>query len=96
MYTTEAFAVVPRDWFVRNIEEPPADRRARRLLYDLAGARPPFPAPGQVRAALRRLDVTLACTGGSPYLADVVARLQAAGYDGRTRVGTLTCVTPPD
>ncbi len=96
MYTTEAFAVVPRDWFVQNIEEPLADRRARRLLYDVAGARPPFPPPGQVGAALRRLDVTLACTGRSPYLADVVRRLEAAGYAGPTTVGSLTCLTPPD
>ena len=94
MYTTEAFAVVPRDWFVGNIEEPLADRRARRLLYDVAAAQPPFPAPSQVRAALQRLDVTLACTGRSPYLADVVRRLEAAGYAGRTTVGSLTCVTP--
>ena len=95
MYTTEAFAVVPRDWFVRNIEEPPAARRARGLLYDVAAARPPFPAPSQVREALERLDVTVACTGRSPYLADVVRRLEAAGYAGRTTVGSLTCVTPP-
>jgi hypothetical protein len=94
MYTTEAFAVVPRDWFVRNIHEPPADRDARRLLFNVAGARPPFPPPSQVGAALRRLDVTLACTGRSPYLSDVVRRLEAAGYGDRTTVGSLTCVTP--
>jgi hypothetical protein len=95
MYTTKAFPVVPRDWFVRNIHEPAAERRARRLLFNLAGARPPFPAPSEVRAALRRLDVTLACTGRSPYLTDVVRRLEAAGYGDRTTVGSLTCVTPP-
>ncbi len=94
MYTTDAFAVVPRDWFVGNIREPLADRRARRLLADVAGARPPFPAPAEVRAALERLDVALACTGGSRYREDVVRRFEAAGYGGRTTVGTLTCVTP--
>jgi hypothetical protein len=49
-----------------------------------------------VGAALKRLDVSLACVGRSPYLADVVRRLEAAGYTGRTAVGSLTCVTPPD
>ena len=96
MYTTEAFSVVPRDWFVRNIEEPGADHRARRLLYDVVAARPPFPQPARVGAALQRLDVTLACAGPSRYLADIVDRFEAAGLTGRTTVGALTCLTPPD
>jgi hypothetical protein len=94
MYTTDAFGVVPRDWFVQNIHEPAADRRARRLLYDVAAARPPFPPPAQVGAALDRLDVTLACAGPSAYREDVVRRFEAAGFAHPRNVGALTCVTP--
>jgi hypothetical protein len=93
MFTTDAFAVVPRDWFVQNIHEPAADRRARRLLYRLVAARPPFPPPSQVRAALDRLDVTLACAGPSAYRGDIVRRLEAAGRSHPTAVGSLTCLT---
>jgi hypothetical protein len=92
MYTTQAFPVVPRDWFVRNIEEPRKDREARRMLFDLAAGRPPFPDQAAVRDALGRLDVTLACTGKSPHLPRVVELYEGSGYDERHTVGSLTCV----
>lgn len=95
MYSVEAFPVVPREWFIRNIKEPKKDRQARRLLYDVAAAKPPFPPAGHVGKALKRLDVTLACTGPSPYQKKVLRLLEANGAYARTDdLGSLVCVRP--
>ena len=93
MYTTEAFPVVPRDWFIQNIEEPAADNRARRLLSELASGVGPVPTPERAERALRRLDVEIACTGESPQEDLVVRVLGESGYDDPREVGTLTCLT---
>lgn len=94
MYTTEAFPVVPRDWFVRNIEEPEASTKARKLLSRVAAGKPPFPKADVVARALDQLDVTLACTGETPYRKRVVELFTEAGYDQEERVGSLTCLSP--
>jgi len=93
MYTTEAFPVVPRDWFVQNIEEPRADKDARRLLSQLATGQGFVPTPERARKALERLDVDLVCTGESPNKDLVVRVLEDSGYADPRDVGTLTCLT---
>jgi hypothetical protein len=96
MYTTDAFPVVPRKWFIQNIEEPKADTKARRLLYalvDSAGQK--LAGPDQVRNALDRLDVTLACTGRTPRTREVVDLFAQAGYTETARYGTMRCARRP-
>jgi hypothetical protein len=95
MYTTDFFPLVPRDWFIRQIHEPKKDRKARKLLYDVAAAEAPLPSPQKVDDALARLDVTLACTGRSPRRAKVVDLYAAAGYTKVEQVGTMACTTRP-
>jgi hypothetical protein len=93
MFTTDAFPVVPREWFIGNIEEPLEDRRARRMLFDVAAGRPGSATTEEVQAALERLDVTLACVGDVPKREQV---LELYGGEGDPeRIGTLACVTPP-
>ncbi|WP_122818347.1 DUF6077 domain-containing protein [Nocardioides pantholopis] len=96
MYTTEAFPVVPRDWFVGNIEEPAASRKARKLLSGVAAGKPPFPSARAVDKALDQLDVSLACTGETPYRDRVVELFEQAGYGPEEQVGSLTCLPRED
>lgn len=96
MYTTDAFPVVPREWFIQNIEEPKADKKARRLLYNLVdSANQRLAGPDEVRAALERLDVDLACTGKSKQTKAVVDLFRQAGYTEVTRYGTMRCASRP-
>ena len=96
MYTTDAFPVVPRKWFVQNIEEPKADRKARRLLYALVdSADQKLVGAGKVRDALERLDVDLACTGRTRRTRDVLDRFAQAGYTETVRYGTMRCARRP-
>jgi hypothetical protein len=94
MYTTRAFPVVPRHWFIRNMEEPRQSRQARLLLHDLASGEDPLPSQREVTRALRQLDVALACTGVSPNTERVLGLYEGAGYGDRETVGTLVCVRP--
>jgi len=87
--------VVPREWFIQNIEEPRAATRARRLLYRLAsGEKQKFPGVETTRTALELLEVDLACVGESEYLDRVVKLYADAGYDQAERYGTLRCGRP--
>ena len=95
MYTTEAFPVVPREWFIQNMDEPRASTEARRLLFNVAGGEGPFPSEGNVRRALEQLDVTLACVGESQDAERVVELYEAAGYRDTEKVGSLTCLRAP-
>jgi hypothetical protein len=95
MYTTEAFPVVPREWFIRNMEEPKASTAARRMLFGVADGVGPFPSEGNVRKALAQLDVTLACVGESEDAGRVVEIYRAAGYRDQEKVGSLTCLWAP-
>ncbi len=96
MYTTDAFPVVPRQWFLQNIEEPKADRKARRLLYALVdSADQEVAGPDKVRAALERLEVDVACTGRSRRTKDVMDRFAQAGYTDTVRYGTMRCARRP-
>jgi hypothetical protein len=96
MYTTEAFPVVPREWFIQNMDEPRASTAARRMLYGVAAGVGPFPSEGNVRQALEQLDVTLACVGESEDATRVVELYEAAGYRNQERVGSLTCLRAPE
>lgn len=95
MYTTDAFPVVPRKWFVTNMEEPRQVRRSRMLLFDLSAGRPPLPPAGDVRKAVQRLDLTLACAGPGPTRTRVLALYEEAGLTGTRTAGRLACRTPP-
>jgi hypothetical protein len=95
MYTTEAFPVVPREWFIENLDEPLASTQARRMLYKVADGGGPFPSEGNVRKALEQLDVTLACVGDGKDADRVVEIYQAAGYRNPQKVGSLTCLRAP-
>jgi Family of unknown function (DUF6077) len=95
MYTTEAFPVVPREWFIQNMDEPRASTEARRLLFNVAGGEGPFPSEGNVRRALEQLDVTLACVGESQDAERVVELYEAAGFRDTEKVGSLTCLRAP-
>ena len=92
MYTTEAFPVVPREWFIENMDEPLASTQARRMLYEVADGRGPFPSEGNVRKALEQLEVTLACVGSGDDAGRVVELYTAAGFSDREKVGSLTCL----
>lgn len=102
MYSTQAFPVVPRHWFIRNIQEPPEARRARLVLFDVAAGRPAdalpgrprFPGPETTGEALRTLSVDLACVGTVAKTERVMKLYAAAGYDDRVRYGTLHCARP--
>ena len=96
MYTVEAFPVVPREWFIENIDEPEADNNARKLLYQLASGELPLPNKQNSAEALELLDVDLACTGESDNTARVMKYYAAAGYTEKSSYGTLSCARRPD
>jgi hypothetical protein len=93
MYTTDAFPVVPRQWFIPNIKEPKADRKARRTLLELADPGGALPSEKAVRRALDRLDVRLACIAQGPDRLEALGLLRAAGYDDEQQVGSLGCLS---
>ena len=95
MYTTKAFPVVPREWFIENMREPRASTEARRMLFKVAGGEGPFPSEGNVGKALDQLEVTLACVGESEDAKRVVELYEAAGFQDRERIGSLTCLWRP-
>jgi hypothetical protein len=95
MYTVDAFPVVPREWFIENIDEPKADREARRLLYQLSSGELPLPNKQNSADALELLDVDLACTGESDNTERVMKYYAAAGYTEESTYGTLSCARRP-
>lgn len=95
MYTTDAFPVVPREWFIQNMREPREVNRGRRVLYQLASGETPLPPRKESVAALEALDVTLACVGPSKGEKKVLRTYRAAGLTRQSSAGTLTCLQPP-
>lgn len=93
MYTTDMFPVVPRKWFIPNMDEPRSHSRGRRVLYRLASAEGGVPKQKRVTRALRQLDVTLACTWPSKKVNKVMKRLGAAGYTRQLTIGGLRCAS---
>ena len=91
MYTVEAFPVVPREWFIDNIDEPEAATNARRVLYQLASGELPLPNKQNAADALELLGVDLACTGESDNTRRVLKYYRAAGYTEKSTYGTLSC-----
>ncbi|MDQ4051586.1 MAG: DUF6077 domain-containing protein [Actinomycetota bacterium] len=96
MYTVQAFPVVPREWFIENIEEPRAHSNARRVLYQLASGERPLPNKQNAAEALELLGVDLACTGVSDNTERVMKSYAAAGYTDEATYGTLSCAYRPD
>ncbi len=95
MYTVDAFPVVPRDWFIDNIDEPQASTNARRVLYQLASGELPLPNKDNAADALELLDVDLACTGESDNTQRVMKYYAAAGYTKESTYGSLSCARRP-
>ncbi len=95
MYTVEAFPVVPREWFIENIDEPRAATNARKVLYRLASGQLPLPNKRNSADALEVLGVDLACTGESDNTERVMKYFAAAGYTARASYGTLSCASLP-
>ncbi len=95
MYSVAAFPVVPREWFIENIEEPAAATNARRVLYRLASGKLPLPNKQNSADALALLGVDLACTGKSDNTERVVKYFAAAGYTAQASFGTLSCSRRP-
>lgn len=95
MYTVDAFPVVPREWFIENIDEPVASTRARRLLYRLAAGDLPLPNKQNAAEALELLGVDLACTSEHDNTRRVMKYYAAAGYTEESDYGTLSCARRP-
>jgi hypothetical protein len=95
MYTVQAFPVVPREWFIENIDEPQANNDARRVLYQLASGELPLPNKQNAAKALDLLSVDLACTGESDNTKRVLKYYSAAGYTEMSTYGTLSCARRP-
>jgi len=95
MYTVQAFPVVPRDWFIDNIDEPQASTNARRLLFQLASGELPLPNKENAAEALDLLEVDLACTGESDNTQRVMKYYAAAGYTEESTYGSLSCARRP-
>lgn len=95
MYTVAAFPVVPREWFIENIDEPAANSNARRVLYQLASGQLPLPNKQNAAEALELLEVDLACTGETEHTQRVMKYYAAAGYTETSSYGTLSCARRP-
>lgn len=95
MYTVQAFPVVPRDWFIENIDEPQASTNARKLLFRLASGELPLPNKENSADALELLEVDLACTGESATTERVMKYYAAAGYTEESTYGSLSCARRP-
>jgi hypothetical protein len=95
MYTVQAFPVVPREWFIENIDEPKADNESRRVLYQLASGELPLPNKERAVQALELLGVDLACTGETENTKRVMKYYAAAGYTEESTYGTLSCARRP-
>ncbi len=93
MVTTEAYAVDPRSWYTRILEEPRAQHQARRALARWIREKPGRPQGAALRQALRRLDVSLVCVKDA-RASRAVPQLRAAGYGQRSRLADMTCVRP--
>jgi len=89
--TTKVFAVVPREFDLSNLEEPPAQTDARRLLLTLVTPRHPTPSVADVRAALDLLHVQTVCLNPSAKAEREIIR--NAGFSAERPVGKLVCST---
>jgi len=89
--TTKVFAVVPREFDLSNLSEPPGQTTARRLLLTLVTPRQPTPSVAEVRAALDLLRVQTVCLQRS---ARVQRRtIRRAGFADERPIGKLVCST---
>jgi hypothetical protein len=94
MYSTQAFPIVPRHWFIENIGEEQAKSDARKLLFRVAEGDNRNPSVPAVRRSLRLLDVDVACVGSGPDGPQILGAYKRAGYGSERSYGTLRCVTP--
>jgi len=88
--TSREHAVVPRIAYLETLDAPTQQVADRRVLFDLVRRHPgPPPAVADVRAALDRLDVALACVPASAKGATRV--LTAVVGEDLRRIGTMRC-----
>jgi hypothetical protein len=88
--TTRMHAVDPRRAYLADVDDPRFHRAQRQLLTDFADDRVGAGAAAPIAAALRAVDVRLACVDSG---ADVAA-LTGAGYSWVLRAGPLQCYAP--
>jgi hypothetical protein len=93
LLTSRTNSVKPNDHYLRMLPASQAFIDDRLLLSGLATPRGPLPAVAQVRTALERAGVTIACV--RPPNREGLKVLRAAGYRAPTRIGQLVCVFPP-
>jgi len=91
-YTVAAFPVVPRDWFVTNIDEPKGAHQARRLLADLAAGELTDPPGRRIGKSLDRLGVDLVCVGETRTQKSLAVLAKVGWAADPTRLGTMSCV----
>lgn len=94
-FTTDRFAVVPRDFYLLTLEEAQEQKRARILLNRVIDGRRLAPPATAVRRALERLDVALVCARSTDQ--QVVALVESLSARPLQQVGTMSCVVrkPP-
>jgi hypothetical protein len=80
----------PRDSYRALIDESAPDRAARAVLARIVFAH--VPPLGEVRSALRRLDVRLVCL--EPEWHQRRTLVHRAGYESIGRVGSQVCYRP--
>ena len=93
MVTTDAYAVDPRGWYTRILEEPQAQNEQRRLLARYARGTTPRLTGEDLGRALSTLDVTVVCVKQARAEREL-PRLAEAGYADPQRRAGMTCVTP--
>lgn len=93
MVTTDAYAVDPRGWYTRILEEPQEQNESRRLLARYARDKTPNLTGADLGRALRDLDVTLVCVDQGRTRREL-PRLAEAGYADPQRLAGMTCTTP--
>ncbi|SFC42947.1 hypothetical protein SAMN04487968_106168 [Nocardioides terrae] len=88
--TARQHAVVPRIAYLETLDATAQQVSDRRVLFDLVRRHPgPQPSVADVRTALDRLDVSLACVSASAKRAGRVLT-EVVGEDLR-RIGTMRC-----
>ncbi|MFC5753035.1 DUF6077 domain-containing protein, partial [Actinomadura rugatobispora] len=93
LLSTTDHAIDPNSHYLRLVPAPRSFIDDRLMLSTLVTSpRAADPAAGQVRGALGRTGVTVACVRRSDR--DGLRLLEAAGYGDRSRAGSLTCVFP--
>jgi hypothetical protein len=88
IYTTQWFAVVPRELYIASLPESAERSAARYILFQLVTA-PPLPTKPEVKWALGKLGVSYICVERRAVSARRLIR--SLGFEPFVAVGTLVC-----